>query len=68
MIWSLFLAGFVILVVVLKYAWPRRERCPECDAVRQDGQPLCPECGWIYEVPGEEDEDYADGEEEPSAR
>ena len=59
MIWSLFFALLLIAAVVLKYLQPWGERCPQCHARRADLQsPLCPECGWIFEVPGEEDEDY----------
>ena len=31
------------------------EHLPTCE---------CGDCGWIYEVPGEEDEDYEQAEEE----
>ena len=64
MSWSLFFAVFIILVVVLKYLRPKGERCPQCTAPREDEHPLCPECGWIYEVPGDDDSDYGDPEEE----
>jgi hypothetical protein len=58
MIWAFFFAGFIILIVVLKYLRFGGERCPQCHASRVSGTPLCPECGWIYEVPGAEDSDY----------
>lgn len=61
MYWSLLFALAIVLTLVLKYAIPRKEHCPQCLAVRESDQPLCRECGWIYEVPGEEDDDYGDG-------
>lgn len=64
MVWSLFFGCFLLLVVVLKYLKPREARCPQCHVRREDlALPICPACGWIYEVPGEEDEDYGEGEE-----
>jgi hypothetical protein len=60
MFWPLLFACFLLLVVALKYLRPRAERCPQCAAVRAAGEPLCASCGWIYEVPGEEDDDYGD--------
>ncbi|MBT4497475.1 MAG: hypothetical protein HOC74_07125 [Gemmatimonadetes bacterium] len=65
MTWSLFFGLLLVAVVILKYLKPRGERCPQCHAVRKDTEmPLCPECGWIFEVPGEEDDDYGEEEEE----
>ena len=64
MVWPLLFAFFLVVVVALKYLWPRAEHCPQCAAPRETGQPLCSSCGWIYEVPGEEDDDYGDPEEE----
>lgn len=63
MLWPLLFACLLLLVVALKYLWPRAERCPQCAAPREAGQPLCSSCGWIYEVPGEEDDDYGDPDE-----
>ena len=60
--WSLIFACVIIVTVILKYAIPRRERCPQCTTVRDPEHPLCAECGWIYEVPGEEDDDYGEPE------
>lgn len=63
--WPLLFGSFLLVVVALKYLWPRGQRCPQCQARRADPEhPICPECGWIFEVPGEEDEDYR-GEEGP---
>ena len=60
----LWLFGILLLVVVvLKYWQPWGERCPQCHARREDEEPICPHCSWIYEVPGEEDEDYGELEE-----
>lgn len=64
MSWPIAFACFLLLVVALKYLRPRGEQCPQCGARREAEQPLCRACGWIYEVPGEEDEDYGDPEEE----
>ncbi|MSR83766.1 MAG: hypothetical protein EXS58_12730 [Candidatus Latescibacteria bacterium] len=64
MLWPLLFAGFLVVVVALKYLWPRAESCPQCASPREAGHPLCSSCGWIYEVPGEEDDDYGDPEEE----
>jgi predicted amidophosphoribosyltransferase len=64
MVWTL-LGCALVLAMLLKYLKPFGERCPQCQARRPDrGHPLCPECGWIYEVPGEEDQDYGSKEEE----
>ena len=66
MFWSLF-GVFLVVIVVLRIWHPWRERCPVCHAVRQEQQPLCVECGWIYEVPGDEDDDYGEPEEQETA-
>ena len=59
------LSILLLIVVVLKYWQPFGQRCPQCRVRREDvDYPLCPDCGWIYEVPGEEDEDYQTSEEE----
>jgi uncharacterized OB-fold protein len=50
--------------VILRFLRPRGERCPECGAARDPESPLCRECGWMYEVPGEEDSDYGDPEDQ----
>jgi hypothetical protein len=64
MFWTL-LAVLLLVVVALKYLQPFGQRCPQCQTRREDADyPLCPECGWIYEVPGAEDEDYESAEEE----
>ena len=64
MLYTLF-AVLLLFVVALKYLQTNGERCPQCQTSREDAEyPLCPDCGWIYEVPGEEDEDYDEGYEE----
>ena len=40
------------------------ERCPDCGTPRQEDEPLCTACGWVYEVPGEDEDDYGEPEEE----
>lgn len=64
MVWSLLFAILIIVVVILKYLRLGGERCPQCNAGRDPESPLCRDCGWIYEVPGEEDSDYGDLEDE----
>lgn len=64
MIWPLLFGCLIVAVVVLKYLNPWGERCPQCYTRRVEPEyPLCPECGWIFELPGEEEED--DEEEFP---
>jgi hypothetical protein len=63
MVWSLFFAALIIIVVLLKYLPLGSARCPQCHAKRDPDHPLCRECGWIYEVPGDEDDDYGDVED-----
>ena len=53
---TILFALVILTVVVLKYLVPRRQRCPQCFTVRDEEEPLCGECGWIYDVPGEEDD------------
>ena len=64
MTYSLLFAAALILVLILKYCVPKKERCPQCFTPRDPGHPLCAECGWIYDVPGEEDDDYGELEKE----
>ena len=59
MVWPIAFGCFLLLVVALRYLVPRRERCPQCQAVRDPEYPLCRECGWIYESPFD-DGDYGD--------
>lgn len=63
MVWSLIFAVLIVVVVILRFLRRGGERCPECSAARDPESPLCRECGWIYEVPGEEDSDYGDPED-----
>lgn len=60
MLWPLLFGGFILVVVALKYLRPRAQTCPQCSATREADQPLCSSCGWIYEVSGEQDDDYGD--------
>ncbi len=65
MLWPLLFGLFLVAVVAIRYLKPWGERCPQCYTRREDrGYPLCPECGWIFEVPGEDDDDEDDEEEE----
>jgi len=63
MFWSVSFACLIVVVVILKYLLPQKERCPQCQTVRQEEAPLCRECSWIFDVPGEVDDDYGDAEE-----
>ena len=68
MFYTLF-AVMLLFVVGLRYWQKIGGRCPQCQMRREDvDYPLCPECGWIYQVPGEEDEDYEQAEEEEDLR
>ena len=63
------LSILLLVVVVLKYWQPFGSRCPQCRIRREDADyPLCPDCGWIYDVPGEEDEDYQESAEKEDLR
>ena len=64
MSWYLLFAAAISLTLVLKYATGRKERCPQCQELRDPDHPLCRNCGWIFDVPGEEDDDYGDVPEE----
>jgi hypothetical protein len=64
MTYSLLFAAALILVLIVKYCVPKKERCPQCFTPRDPDHPLCAECGWIYDVPGEEDDDYGELEKE----
>lgn len=57
-------ALFLLLVVGLWFVRNRQERCPQCHAARDLDSPLCRGCGWIFELPGDDDDDY--GEPEPA--
>jgi len=63
-LWSAGFAVILLVAVALKYLMPRRERCPQCHAARSADSPLCPECGWIFETPGDEDDGFEYGEAE----
>jgi hypothetical protein len=52
--WSLFLGVAIILTLVLKYVLPRKERCPDCQELKDPDHPLCRSCGWIFDVPGDD--------------
>jgi hypothetical protein len=52
--WTFFLAIAIIVTLVLKYALPRQERCPECQEPKDPDHPLCRSCGWIFDVPGDD--------------
>ena len=57
---SLLFAAALIVVLIAKYALPKRERCPQCFTRRDPDHPLCRDCGWIYDVPGDDDDDYGE--------
>jgi hypothetical protein len=55
MISTLILAAVLLLAVGLKYLKIGRTRCPECGAARQESEPLCSACGWIFTSPDDDD-------------
>jgi hypothetical protein len=56
MFYSTLFALLLITVVLLKYFWRPLPKCPQCDTKRDTETPLCAECGWIFEVPGDDDD------------
>lgn len=62
MAWPLLFGLFVLVTVVLWFLRPWGQRCPQCGVAREPDTPLCRACGWIYEVPGDDDDDYGDEE------
>ncbi|MCC7261651.1 MAG: hypothetical protein IT369_03920 [Candidatus Latescibacteria bacterium] len=64
MFWPLLFGCFLLVVVALWYFRSRAEVCPQCSAPREPDHPLCSSCGWIYEVPGDADDDYGDADDE----
>jgi len=64
MLFTFLFAGVILAAVVLKYLVPKRPRCPQCFAIRRADEPLCAGCSWIYDVPGAEDDDYGELEED----
>jgi hypothetical protein len=66
-LWSLPFALLLLVVVVLRYLRPGGRRCPECGARQTAEAPLCPQCGWIFSEPGDDDEWDSDTEWEPEA-
>ena len=64
MIWPVGFALLLLAVVALKYLRRGVQHCPECGARRPDEAPLCPQCGWIYAAPDENDDsdDDSDGD------
>ena len=55
MIGTVILAAVVLLAVGLKYFKLGRNQCPECGQKRQEDEPLCSACGWIFTSPEEDD-------------
>jgi len=50
--------------VAIKYLAPKPTGCPQCSARRQGDHPLCIECGWIFDVEDDDDDDtIATGDE-----
>ena len=63
MIWSLFFAALIIIVVLVKYLPFSSVRCPQCGTKRDPDHPLCRHCGWIFEDLGDDDDDYGELED-----
>ena len=63
--WPYLFAGLIILVIILKYLKIGANRCPQCNAQRDEELPLCEECGWIFDSAEDDvDGDYEYGEPE----
>ena len=60
---TLLIAIVLLIAVGVRYLTPSRERCPECNALREDDTPLC-ECGWIFEFDDEKPLQYGEVEDE----
>lgn len=60
MLWSVPFALLLIAVVILKYLRRPHAVCPQCGSRRDEDAPLCGECGWIFAVPGEDEDDEDD--------
>ena len=61
---TLLLTCLLIIVLCVKYFKSDSVSCPQCYQRREDkGMPLCEHCGWIFESPDAEDEDYIAEEE-----
>ncbi|MBT4100751.1 MAG: hypothetical protein HOM68_07865 [Gemmatimonadetes bacterium] len=61
---SVAFAVFLLAVVAIKYLAPKPTGCPQCSARRQGDHPLCIECGWIFDVEDDDDDDtIATGDE-----
>ncbi len=61
----IFLTCLFIIVLCVKYFKSDSVSCPQCYHPREEkGTPLCGHCGWMFESPGTDDEDYVPEEEE----
>ena len=60
----LILTGILIVVLCVKYFKSRSDYCPQCYQRREDDdEPLCTNCGWMFVLPGSNDDDYLGDEE-----
>ena len=50
MLYTLLIAGVLLVVIVMKYMLKPAERCPECGQKRGDDAPICT-CGYVFEFP-----------------
>ena len=65
MLYTLLIAGALLIVIVFRYLFKPAERCPECGRKREADGPLCP-CGWAFEYPqGDDPLEYGDPEDTP---
>lgn len=59
---TLLIALALLAAVAARYLIPTRERCPDCNTVREDDTPICA-CGWIYETPDDDALEYGEDDD-----
>ena len=58
----LLLTCIFVIVLCVRYFKANSVWCPQCNQKREDEDvPLCSHCGWIFENPSAEDDDYISG-------
>ena len=63
MMTTLLIALALIVVLCARYLGPPHERCPDCNAIREDNTLICT-CGWIFETPDNDPLDYGETEDD----
>ena len=65
MVYTLLIAGTLLIAVLFRYLSRPAEACPECGLKREDDTPIC-SCGWVFEYPEDDDPlEYGDPEDTP---